>query len=190
MLFIYWINKILSRNIFSGILVAILILSRVSGVYADVLFDSTSNPVFNSDLVTKGVTLNASFSTNDRPVNLKELTLLWRRLKNEEGLISIHLLADNHAAPGMSLDMLAEVNAQTLPVGEQFLTIPIKIQKTLNANSRYWIQIRATDDSGSMTYSRKHEGFGVKSEYYLNMYGLHRNDETGPYIFKIEGVPQ
>ena len=178
------------RKILRCFVLALLIVSTVGLVRAEVLFDSTSNSVFDTDAVTKGVILNASFSTKENPIILQKVSILLRRSNNENGLIRLNLLSDNRATPGALLEMLAEVDSRDLPIGDQLLTIPIKIQKPLNAKTRYWIQISATASSGAIAYSRKHNGYGVKSEYYLNMYGLHRNDETGPYIFKIEGYPQ
>jgi hypothetical protein len=183
-------TTIIFRKILGGLIFVSLIISDVGLARADVLFDSSSDPVFDLDPVTDEVTLNASFSTNEHPIALKGVKLLWRRGQNENGLIRLNLLRDNNATPGPKLEMLAEIDSGALPTGDQWLTVPVKIEKTLDAKTRYWIQIKATAASGAMAYSRKHEGYGVQSEYYLNMYGLHRNSETGPYIFKIEGDPQ
>jgi len=180
-------NEIIFKKILSGLMFAAFIISGVGLVQANVLFDSSSNPVFDLDPVTDGVTLNASFSTGEFPIALKEVRLLWKRDQNENGLIHLNLLNDSNATPGSRLEILAEIDARELPAGDQWLTIPIKIKKVLNAKTRYWIQIKATAASGAMAYSREHQGYGVKSEYYLNGYGLHRNSETGPYILKIEG---
>lgn len=183
-------NKIILRKVLSGLIFSAFIISGLGLVQADVLFDSSSNTVFNVDPVTDGVTLNASFSTGEHPIALKEVRLLWRKSQDEKGFILLGLLNDNKASPGSKLDMLAEIDSGNLPVGDQWLTIPIKLEKVLSAKTRYWIQIKATAASGAMAYSREQNGYGVKSEYYLNPYGFHRNAVTGPYIFKIEGDPQ
>jgi hypothetical protein len=183
-------SKTIFRTFLNGLIFTAFIVSGIGLLHADVLFDSSSDPVFDLDPVTAGVTLNASFSTKEYPIALKEVKLRWRRGQNENGLILLNLLNDNNATPGSKLAMLAEIDSGALPIGDQWLTIPINIKKVLNAHTRYWIQIQATGPSGAMAYSKDHQGYGVKSEYYLNMYGLHRNSVTGPYIFRIEGDPQ
>jgi hypothetical protein len=116
------------------------------------------------------------------------LTVRWQKDSNLSGNIHILLLEDKNEYPGSVLDNLATVDAHTLALGEQWLTVPFKNTKELSANTRYWIEISATGDPGSIAYSREKVGHGIATESYLNRYGLHRNTETGPYIFKLEGI--
>ena len=159
-------------------------------LHADVLLDSSLNPIFDFDPVDKNFTLNASFSTEDHPFIINQLKLLWRREEHQNGLIYIDLLNDNNVTLGAKLETLAEVDSGALPIGVQWLTIPIKTEKLLSAKTRYWIQIKATTATGALAYSRSHKGYGFISEYYLNSFGLRHNLSTGPYIFKVEGDPQ
>jgi hypothetical protein len=153
------------------------------------LFDSTLNPVFGWDAITDGITLKASFSTTDSPIVIKEVSLLWRRNQNENGVINLNLLSDDSDTPGSELERLAEIDSGALPMGDQLLTVAIKNEKILKAKTRYWIQISAAVASGAIAYSRQHTGYGVRSEFYVNMYGFHHNHVAGPYIFKIVGDP-
>ncbi len=164
-------------------------LSIATPGWGETLFDSTSNPVFDFEKVDQNVAFNASFSTPSNPTVLRDITLLWRKGSNENGLILINLLNDNKSSPGHAMEKLGEVNAGELPIGEQFITIPIKSKIPLNAKTRYWIQIRVTAESGALAYARQHEGYGVVNEYYLNSFGRHQNRETGPYLFKVVGDP-
>ena len=158
-------------------------------IWGETLFDSTSNPVFDFENVDQNVAFNASFSTSSYPMVLRDITLLWRKGRNENGLIIVNLLNDNNASPGHVMENLGEVNAGELPIGEQSITIPAKNKIPLNSKTRYWIQIRVTKESGALAYARQHEGYGVINEYYLNSFGRHRNSETGPYLFKVVGDP-
>jgi len=157
-------------------------------LHAEVLFDSTDNPIFDLDTVNADVKLKASFTTNESQLRLSSLTLRWRKNLGQKGIIRILLLDNKNELPGVALEDLATVDADTLTVGDQWLTIPLKNAEGLKKNTRYWIEIAATGESGAMAYSRQHHGVGVQSESYLNNYGLHRNTETGPYIFKLEGI--
>ena len=154
-------------------------------IQAEVLFDSTANPIFGLDPVSDGVKLNASFLTGDQPVRLSHLTLRWHRDLEQIAAIRILLLNDNSGRPGSLRDNLALVDSRALPTSEQWLSIRLTNEKTLTRQTRYWIQVTATGPAGSMAYSREHSGQGVATESYLNMYGFHRNTETGPYIFKL-----
>lgn len=92
---------------------------------------------------------------------------------------------DNSGRPGSLRDNLALVDSRALPTSEQWLSIRLTNEKMLTRQTRYWIQVTATGPAGSMAYSREHSGQSVATESYLNMYGFHRNTETGPYIFKL-----
>lgn len=186
----YFSKKLVKKKIIGSLIYSALIIVGVECVNAEVLFDSSSNPVFDFDLVNNGVALNASFSTVDHPTNLNLVHLYWKRGANESGLINLNLLGDNKGVPGAQLEVLGEIDATSLPIGDQWIVFPIKPKKLLLAKTRYWIQVKSISTPGSMAYSREHHGYGVKSEYYLNMYGLHQNSETGPYLFKIEGDPR
>ncbi len=177
----------ISASILS-ILFTILVLLISAPLHAEVLFDSTDNPIFDLDTVNADVKLKASFTTNESQIRLSSLTLRWRKNLGQKGIIQIILLDNKNGLPGAILDNLASVDADRLTVGDQWLTIPLKNAKELKKNTRYWIEITSTGESGSVAYSREHRGLGVEAESYLNNYGLHRNTETGPYIFKLEGV--
>ena len=157
--------------------------------WGETLFDSTLNPVFDFENVDQNVAFNASFSTPSYPIVLRDITLVWRKGPNENGLILVNLVNDKNVSPGHLMEKLGEVNSGALPIGEQFITIPIKNKIPLNANTRYWIQIRVTAESGALAYARQHQGYGVIDEYYLNSFGRHQNSETGPYLFKVVGDP-
>jgi hypothetical protein len=157
-------------------------------LHAEVLFDSTNNPIFDLDTVNADAKLKASFTTNENPLRLSSLTLRWRKNPGQKGIVRILLLENQNGLPGLVLEDLASVDADTLTVGDQWLTIPLKNAEDLKNNTRYWLDITATGESGAMAYSREHHGQGVEAESYLNNYGLHRNTETGPYIFKLEGI--
>ena len=152
---------------------------------AETLFDSTTNPIFGLDPVSDGIKIAASFSTGNGPVRLSNLTLRWRRDSAQTGDIRILLLNDNNGRPGSVLNNLALIDSRTLPTGDQWLSIPIKNEKALKEKNRYWIEITASGSAGFVAYSRERNGQGVATESYVNMYGLHRNTETGPYIFKL-----
>ncbi len=171
-----------------GALFASLILLISAPASAEVLFDSTANPTFELDTVNASVRLRASFTTNERPLHLSVLTLRWKRNLGQDGSIRIFLLDNKDGLPGAVLDDLATLDARGLTAGDQWLAIPLKNAHELKKNTRYWIEITSTGETGSMAYSRQHHGQGVEAESYLNMYGLHRNTETGPYIFKLEGT--
>lgn len=166
-----------------------IILCIATSSFGEVLFDSTSNPVFDFENVDRNIAFNVSFSTPSYPLVLKDITLLWRKGRNEDGLILVNLVNDNNTSPGYVIEKLGVVNTRKLPIGEQFITIPIKSKIPLNAKTRYWIQIRVTAESGALAYARQHQGYGVINEYYLNSFGRHRNSETGPYLFKVMGDP-
>ncbi len=185
------LNKYGLRRAISSIVATLfagLVFLISAPIQAEVLFDSTANPIFDLDPVSTGVKLNASFLTGDRPIRLTNLTLRWRRDLAQTGSIHILLLDDKNMHPGSLLADLALVDARALPTSDQWLSIPIKNEQELTEKTRYWIEITATGPAGSMAYSREHGGQGVATESYLNMYGLHRNTETGPYIFKLVGI--
>ena len=166
-----------------------ILLGIATPSWGETLFDSTPNPVFDFEKVDQNVAFNASFSTPGYPIALRDISLLWRKGRDENGIILINLLSDIKASPGIFMEKLGEVNAGELPMGEQFISIPIKNKIPLNAKTRYWIQIRVTAESGALAYARQHQGYGVINEYYLNSFGRHRNSETGPYLFKVMGDP-
>lgn len=169
---------------FSLLVVAFFITSPARG---DVLFDSTSNNIFGYESINKNIIFNASFSTPNYPIALKDITLLWRRDANERGFIRVDLLGDKNATPGEVIGELSEINSNELPTGEQLLAVPIKNNYYLNPKTRYWIKIQASDSPGAFAYSRQHGGYGVANELYLNTFGLHKNADTGPYLFRVVG---
>ncbi|MFZ4708960.1 MAG: choice-of-anchor R domain-containing protein [Zwartia sp.] len=156
---------------------------------AEVLFDSTVNPIFAFDVVSSSPSIHASFSTGAQPTQLTELKLLWRREKMAAGTVDISIHEDQQSQPGHKLETVASADVGLLPVGQQWLVIQIKGTKALSANTRYWLEITATGAAGSIAYSRKHKGSGALTEFYKNAYGLRANSETGPYIFRLEGAP-
>ena len=164
--------------------VAILIAKPAQGV---VLFDSTSNPVFDYESINQNIIFNASFSTPNYSIELRDISLQWRRGVSENGLIRIDLLSDINSTPGDVISELSLINSRELPVGEQFLAVPLKNKVLLNPETRYWIRIRASDSPGALAYSRHYGGLGTAEEFYLNMFGFHKNSETGPYLFRVEG---
>jgi len=155
---------------------------------ARVLFDSTAHSISDLDPVSSDFKISASFTTHEQPIRLTFLTLPWRRDLEHTGNIHIHLLEDKNGYPGPVLDSLATADVRTLALGDQWLTIPLKNTKELTAKTRYWIEITATGASGFIAYSREKIGEGIATESYLNTFGLRRNIETGPYIFKLEGI--
>ena len=176
--------KFKNSLIFFYFAVAILIAKPAQGV---VLFDSTSNPVFDYESINQNIIFNASFSTPDYPIELRDISLLWRRGVNENGLIRIDLLSDKNSTPGKVISELSFINSTELPIGKQVLAVSLRYKVLLNPETRYWIRIRASGSPGALAYSRHHGGYGVAGEFYLNMYGFHKNSETGPYLFKVNG---
>lgn len=80
---------------------ASIILFVASSARAEVLFDSTSNPVFDYEAINQNIVFNASFTVPNYPMELKALTLLWQRGAQESGLIHIYILGDKNSTPGM-----------------------------------------------------------------------------------------
>jgi hypothetical protein len=156
---------------------------------AGVLFDSTANPIFDFDVVTSSPSIHASFSTGDQQTQLTELKLLWHRDNIAPGTVVISIREDQQRQPGNKLETSVSADLGLSPAGQQWLVIQLKGTTPLSANTRYWLDMTATGAAGSFAYSRKHEGQGVTAEYYKNAYGLHANTATGPYIFRLEGVP-
>lgn len=177
--------KFKNNSKFFNLAVAALFLA--SSAQGDVLFDSTSNKIFDFESINQNIIFNASFSTPNYPIELKDVILLWRRNVNESGFIRVYLLSDKNATPGDVIGELSVINSKELPVGEQFLAVPLKNNYFLNSKTRYWIKIQASDSPGALAYARQHKGHGVVDELYLNMYGLHKNSDTGPYLFRING---
>lgn len=145
--------------------------------------------MFGVDPVGSGIALNASFSSPSWPIELTEIRLLWQRGADNKGVIDVFLLSDLNAKPGKRLYKLASANAESLPIGEQWLVLPLNLNTPLSPKTRYWIEVTASAPAGSLAYSRSHLGDGVAGEAYLNSYGLHQNSVTGPYIFKITASP-
>ena len=165
------------------------VLFLASSARGEVLFNSTSNPIFGYESINQHIIFNMSFSTPDYPIELSELTFMWRRGAAENGLIHIYLLSDKNSSPGEVMEGLSEINSSELPIGEQFLAVPIKNKIVLNSKARYWIKIQVSDSPGALAYARQHGGYGVANEFYLNSFGLHKNIQTGPYLFKVDGKP-
>ena len=177
------INNIIVTTLFAGLVFLVSI-----PIQARVLFDSTSNSIFSLDPVSTEFKVSASFITHEQPIHLTILTVRWRKDIEQTGDIHILLLGDKNGYPGSVLDSLASVETRALALGDQWLTIPIQNTTALKAQTRYWIAITATDAAGFVAYSREKVGKGIATESYLNNFGLHRNADTGPYIFKLEGI--
>ena len=166
---------------------ASIILFVASSARAEVLFDSTSNPVFDYEAINQNIVFNASFTVPNYPMELKALTLLWQRGAQESGLIHIYILGDKNSTPGDVIEEISVINSKELPIGKQVLNVPLRNKIILNPQFRYWIKIQASDSPGALAYARQHGGYGVANEYYLNTYGLHKNSVTGPYLFRVDG---
>jgi hypothetical protein len=176
-----------THNLIISTLFAGLVFLFSIPIQAKILFDSTTNSIFDLDPVSEETKINASFTTHNKPIRLSFLTLFWHRNEEHTGVIHIYLLEDNNGYPGAVLDSLVSVDTRTLALGDQWLAIPLTNTKELSAKTRYWIQITAAGASGFFAFSREKFGDGVLNEFYMNKYGLRSNAVSGPYLLKLEG---
>ncbi|QWF70471.1 VPLPA-CTERM sorting domain-containing protein [Methylomonas paludis] len=163
-------------------------LSAVSAVSAG--FNLVSNANFGP--------LADSFSTGANPFSLTDVQLaLTSNDSSTSGTVTVSLVSDNNASLGSILATLGTISDTSLsaytPATVDFAqSTPIQ----LAANTRYWIEVSATDDSSAgWSYTADTTGTGVATEFNANSFQVYANAGdpalaliNNPYQLQISGV--
>jgi hypothetical protein len=161
---------------------------------ADTLYDSLSASSAGYNLISDANfgPLADSFSTGSSAFLLRDVQLALKvDNPTTTGTVTVSLLSDNYTSPGVSLATLGTINDSALsaytPATVDFA------QATaidLAANTRYWVEVSATDDSSAgWSYTADTSGVGVVTEYNANSFWVYNNSPSdGPYQLQLNGI--
>ncbi|QWF70473.1 VPLPA-CTERM sorting domain-containing protein [Methylomonas paludis] len=167
---------------------------------ADTIYDSLSAVSAGFNLVSNANfgPLADSFSTGANPFSLTDLQLaLTSNDASTSGTVTVSLFSDSDASLGSLLATLGTISDTSLsaytPTTVDFAqSTPIQ----LAANTRYWIEVSATDDSSAgWSYTTDTTGTGVATEFNANSFQVYANAGdpaqnliNDPYQLQISGV--
>ena len=172
-------------------------------VAADTLYDSLSS----ASSVSAGYNLISdanfgplanSFSTGSNNFFLNDLQLaLAVDNPTTGGTVTISLLSDSGSSPGATLATLGVVNDSALSAyTPTTVDFPLSTAIDLAANTRYWIEVSATNDSSAgWSYTADTTGIGVAGEFNANSFQVYSNSGdpglaliNNPYQLQINGA--
>lgn len=123
-----------------------------------------------------------SFSTGGTSITLTDVKVdLGTGFLDPSATVS--LLGDNSTSPGSLISTLGNVNVS----GAATVYDLSGLSLSLAANTRYWIEVSATDSSIIWPWSTDTSGTGVGSEYFYYQNGVFPNTE-GPYLMEVSGI--
>jgi hypothetical protein len=170
-----------------GLLLAALNAAADSAV----LFDNLSAVSGGSDSPA-GINfgpLADSFSTGADPISLTDIKLLLRGDSSGAGSLTVSVLGDGGGSPGAALATVGTLADSALSSTASVYDFQLSAPLDLSANTRYWLQVAATDDSGaSWFYSSDTTGVGVAGEFYANAFNVYGNASNSPYQAQVSGV--
>ena len=175
-----------------GLLAVTLVIAGFGQVRAQtILYDNIGASSAGSDSPFNFGPLADSFSTGGSSINIFDLKLLLNTTGNT-GTITVSLLDDNTTNPGNILATLGTLPDSALTGSNAIYDFPFS-PFSLNASTRYWIQVNS-DDGSSANWSRSLDtsGTGVAGEFFANLNGVFTNG-NGPYqmqLFGISAVPE
>jgi hypothetical protein len=164
--------------------VAILTFMCVSPGRANVLYDNLGDTPTGADPIgSDWGPLGNSFSTGASPFDFTSLTVLLDGTASS-GTITAYLLADSSTSPGAVLETIGEIDESVITGSPTQYTLDTSF--TLSADTRYWIELTATDNAAGWDWSNDVSGPGVASQYYSNyekgdIVRVFPNSPTGPY---------
>ena len=149
---------------------------------ATILYDNLSAPINAGDTVAGFGPLADSFSTGGTSITLTDVKVNLETGVNDPSA-TVSLLGDNSTSPGSLISTLGNVNVSGGPTVCDLSGLSL----SLAANTRYWIEVSATDSSILWPWSTDTSGIGVPSEYFYNSSGVNSNS-GGPYLMEVSGI--
>jgi hypothetical protein len=137
-----------------------------------------------------------SFSTGSSAVNLSDVKLLLESDSfTSTGSITVTLNKDSSTSPGGVLTTIGTFNNSSLSRSPTAIDFPTSY--SLAANTRYWIEVSASNDSSAAwEVSTDTSGVGVANEYNSNSQGVFPNTGISPFQMEVTaqtaatGVPE
>jgi hypothetical protein len=171
------------------VIVAMLVLVGVSQGRADVLYDNLAGTPGGQDPIGSGWgPLADSFSTGASAFDFTSLTVSLDGYAST-GTITVYLLADSSTSPGPVLETIGEISESSIT--DTPTEYALNTSFTLNADTRYWIELTSPDNAASWIWSSDISGPGVASEFFANFEKLGAfqvgSNVDGPYQMEVSG---
>lgn len=172
---------------------ALLLLTLSAAAHAATLYDNigAASGGGDSPAAINFGPLAISFSSGPDPFGLTDVQLLLSGDNTGAGSFSVNLLSDDATNPGTVLTSFGSLSDSSLSFTPGTFSFALGATYSLSANTRYWLQLSATNDSSvNWSYSSDTTGFGVAGEYYANAVVVFDNasNPNSPYQAQINGT--
>lgn len=160
-----------------GLAGLLTLLAPTFGARASILFDNTGQTAFGADALSN--TLYASFSTGSQSTLLGPVSLsMFATAPTDGGTVYAVLLSDASNTPGGQLGLIGKVTDSALgvvfpPAAPTNVTLSSSL--SLNANTRYWIELTGVGSSAYWDFTNNGNGTGVSAQFNEN-----GSNGTGP----------
>jgi PEP-CTERM motif len=178
-----------SGGMILGLLASTLLIGGAGQVRAQALYDNLAASTTLSDPIASFGPLADSFSTGGSAVVINDLKLLLNS-PTSNSTFDVRLLSDSSTSPGSLIAVLGTIPESSIGTTNTIIDVPFS-PISLNANTRYWIQLTGADGSVALwAWSSDTSGPGVAGEFFANSNGVFTND-NGPYQMQLlAAVPE
>ena len=171
----------------AGLVLALsAVVAPIGGANATTLYDNLGGSSGGSDPVSAFGPLYDSFSTDSSSYGYLSIKFLVAGDPTDGGSFQLLILdAAPNDMPGLGQVASSTISNSSLPAGcAAGCTFTAAGPVSLNANSRYWVELLSTDSSLQWDWTQDISGTGVASEFYGNSGGFFASAE-GAYQMQV-----